>query len=98
VRAEVAPALARIMGEDGLLVQPAASGPAPPLISAEASKADLRARTLALTAPAGLAGSPVLSLPLAAVDGLPVGLALVGQPGDDEALVILAAQAASPSS
>jgi Asp-tRNA(Asn)/Glu-tRNA(Gln) amidotransferase A subunit family amidase len=37
-----------------------------------------------------MAGAPVISLPLAAVDDLPVGLALVGRPGDDEVLAALA--------
>jgi amidase len=93
VRADVSRAFQRVMGEDGLLVQPSASGPAPPLVTDQATKDDLRARTLALTAPAGLAGAPVVSLPLAAVDGLPTGLALVGHPGDDEVLVALAERA-----
>jgi Asp-tRNA(Asn)/Glu-tRNA(Gln) amidotransferase A subunit family amidase len=31
-----------------------------------------------------------LSLPLAEVDGLPVGVALVGLPGDDDSLVEMA--------
>lgn len=55
-----------------------------------AAKEDVRVRTLTLTAPAGMVGAPVLSLPLASVEGLPVGLALVGRPGDDEVLVALA--------
>jgi amidase len=41
-----------------------------------------------------MAGAPVVSLPIASVDGLPVGLALVGRPGDDETLVALAEGAA----
>jgi Asp-tRNA(Asn)/Glu-tRNA(Gln) amidotransferase A subunit family amidase len=43
-----------------------------------------------LTAPAGLAGSPVVTMPLASVGALPVGLALVGLPGDDDEVVRLA--------
>lgn len=97
VRAAVTGAIERLLDGDALLVQPAASGPAPPLALGDAAKEDLRARTLALTAPAGLAGAPVLSLPLARVGGLPVGLALVGLPGDDEVLAALAARAGTPS-
>ena len=67
-----------------LLVQPTATGPAPPPDLSGPTKEDLRLRTLRLTAPAGLAGAPVVSLPLARVDGLPLGLALVGLPGDDD--------------
>ena len=58
----------------------------------------LYSRTLTLTAPAGMAGAPVLSLPLADVDGLPVGVALVGLPGDDDALVEIAQQVSLTSS
>jgi amidase len=92
VRAEVRQALDQILGDDAVLVQPAASGPAPPFETGPEVKDDLRGRTLLLTAPAGQAGAPVVSLPLAAVEGLPMGLALVGRPGDDDALVALAEQ------
>jgi amidase len=47
----------------------------------------LRGRILALTAIAGLLGAPVVVLPAARVAGLPVGLALMGAPGTDEALL-----------
>jgi amidase len=92
VRSEVRQALGQILGDDTVLVQPTASGPAPPIEMEPGAKDDLRGRTLMLTAPAGLAGAPVVSLPLAAVEGLPMGLALVGRPGDDDTLVALAEQ------
>lgn len=90
VRHDASLAFETLLSGDALLMQPAAAGPAPmPHVSPE-EKDDLRARTLALTAPAGMAGVPVLTLPLASTDTLPVGLALAGLPGDDEALVSLA--------
>jgi len=92
VREEVRVALHDAVGDDGLLVQPTATGPAPPRDLPGPTKDDLRLRTQRLTAPAGLAGAPVVSLPLARVDGLPLGLALVGRPGDDDDLVRLAAR------
>jgi amidase len=95
VRTDVIRALKSAIGDDGLLVQPAASGPAPPLVTDQAdpaAKEDVRVRTLTLTVPAGMAGAPVISLPLAVVDSLPVGLALVGRPDDDDVLVTLAGQ------
>ena len=82
--------LARVLGADGYLLQPAASGPAPRIDLAGAEKDDLRLRTMLLTAPAGLGGSPVVAMPLATVGALPVGLALVGLPGDDDEVVRLA--------
>ena len=90
VRGDVRRCLEQFLGDDGVLVQPAAAGPAPPFDISPAAKDDLRGRTLMLTAPAGMAGAPVLALPLAEVDGLPVGLALVGLPGDDDALLEMA--------
>lgn len=98
VRAHINRRLGRFLGDDAVLVQPAASGPAPPIDIGPAAREDLRGRTLTLTAPAGMAGAPVLSLPLADVDGLPVGVALVGLPGDDDALVEIAQQVSLTSS
>lgn len=92
VRAELRGALADLLGAGRYLVQPTASGAAPPIELDGPVKDDLRARTLRLTAPAGLAGSPVVSLPLALDQGLPVGVSLVGLPGDDETLVAIAAR------
>jgi amidase len=82
--------LTRLLGADGYLLQPAASGPAPRIDLDGAAKDDLRLRTMQLTAPAGLAGAPVVAMPLASVGALPVGLALVGLPGDDDEVVRLA--------
>jgi len=87
--------LASLLGSDGYLLQPAASGPAPRIDLEGPAKDDLRLRTMQLTAPAGLAGSPVVTMPLARVGALPVGLALVGLPGDDDEVVRLAGVASS---
>jgi amidase len=50
----------------------------------------LRARIASLTAHGGLTGVPQVSVPGATVNGLPVGLSLVGAPGTDATLVALA--------
>ena len=44
-------------------------------------------RIIRLTCMGGTTGRPQLSLPLAEVDGLPVGLSIMGNRGDDEALI-----------
>lgn len=90
-RAELSLRLAQLLGDGAYLVQPAASGPPPPLDVTGEEKASLRARTLTLTCVAGLAGAPALAVPGQSIDGLPLGLLLVGRPGDDEALIELAA-------
>jgi amidase len=50
-----------------------------------------RDRLLCLCCHGGLTGVPQVSIPAATVDGLPVGLSIVGGPGSDATLVALAA-------
>jgi len=50
-----------------------------------------RDRSLPLLASAGLAGLPQITIPLASLDGCPVGLSLIGPAGRDRALIDLAA-------
>jgi amidase len=50
----------------------------------------LRDRITCLCAQGGLAGHPQVSLPGAAVDGLPVGLSIIGARGNDATLVAVA--------
>jgi Asp-tRNA(Asn)/Glu-tRNA(Gln) amidotransferase A subunit family amidase len=90
-RASFAAAFGSWLGAGTYLVQPAAAGPAPLITSDEAER--LRVRTHGLTAPAGLSGAPALSLPLARSAGLPLGVCVVGRPGDDDALAELAVRA-----
>lgn len=47
-----------------------------------------------INAIAALAGLPQLSLPLAKVGGLPIGLALIAAPGGDEMLLAIAEELA----
>ena len=48
-----------------------------------------RHQAMCLLCIAGLAGLPQISLPLATIDGLPLGLSLVGPPGADRQLLAL---------
>jgi len=85
-----------LLGDDGFLIQPAATGPAP-VVDADGDEIQsVRMRTLLLTAPAGLARAPVVSLPAVRIGGLPVNLAVVGRAGDDDTLVEMAARADAP--
>ncbi|MFI2281594.1 amidase [Nocardia beijingensis] len=53
---------------------------------------EVRAALLALTSPWNLTGSPALTIPVGAVEGLPTGLQLVCAPGRESALWELAGQ------
>jgi amidase len=50
----------------------------------------VRDRILCLCAHGGLTGVPQVSVPGATVEGLPVGLSILGAPGSDAMLVALA--------
>jgi len=51
-----------------------------------------RARALELLCPAGHAGLPQISLPLASLDGCPVGLSIMGARNCDEDLIHIAVE------
>lgn len=75
---------------DAVLALPTAAGPAPLRgLSPEARQA-YTFPSLALLSIAVLGGLPQLTLPVATVDGLPVGLSLVGAQATDEAILELA--------
>lgn len=64
----------------------------PPLRDTDpATLGDFYVRSLTMNAVAGLAGLPQVTLPLAEVDGIPVGVSLIGSRGADRALLDLAA-------
>ena len=79
-----------LLGDDSLLCLPAAPGIAP---LCESSADDLKAHrsaVLCLTSIAGLARLPQVSLPLARLDGCPLGLSLIAPAGGDEDLLAFA--------
>lgn len=90
VRADVRARLDALLGEDGLLLLPTAPGIAPlrgtPLADLEA----FRARAIELLCLSGHAGLPQISLPLATLDGCPLGLSAMAPRGKDEMLLTLA--------
>ncbi|MFQ6028682.1 MAG: amidase [Dehalococcoidia bacterium] len=73
---------------------PTTVGPAPMKGEPLSQRAALRPSNAALTTIAGNTGAPQISLPLAEVAGLPVGISLLGPPGSDEALISLAQEVA----
>ena len=81
---------------DTVVVLPTTIGPAPPTGQWVSERHTLRLRNSALTSIAGNTGRPQLSLPLVEMDGLPVGLSLLGNRGADEGLMMLAEAIAVP--
>jgi amidase len=89
-RESFAARLGEMLGNDALLCLPTAPGIAPRCDSpAEALKAH-RSAVLSLTSVAGLARLPQITLPLARVDGCPLGLSLIAPAGADEDLLAFA--------
>jgi amidase len=76
--------------DGAVLVLPTVPGPAPLRTAGPEEIDDVRGRTLRMTCLAPLAGAPAVSLPLTGHIA-PVGLALLGAPGTDTALLELAA-------
>ncbi|WIA21528.1 hypothetical protein OEZ85_000727 [Tetradesmus obliquus] len=85
----------QLLGSDGLLALPTAPGPAIACDATQQQQNEFRKGLLSLTCIAGLAGLPQVTLPLAAVDGMPVGLSLIGPAGSDEQLLEVAVQLAA---
>ncbi len=73
-----------LLEDDALLLVPTAPGPAPLL--GEAAE-HYRAKVMQLTCIAGLAGLPQITLPLARVNGIPVGLSVIAGKNQDRKLV-----------
>ena len=90
VRQEARGRMRQLLPAGTILCLPTTPFPAPlcgrPLSALE----PLRDRILALCAHGGLTGVPQISLPGAMVDGLPVGLSIVGARGSDATLVAVA--------
>ena len=77
-------------GGDVAVCLPTTVSPAPLIGQRVSERHTLRLRNSALTSIAGNTGRPQISLPLAELDGLPVGLSLLGDYGADEQLIELA--------
>lgn len=78
-----------ILTDGTVICLPTTPGVAPLL---DGPRGDFMGRLLALVTPASTIGAPQINLPLAQVDGLPVGLSLIGPKGSDETLIAFARQ------
>jgi amidase len=89
-REEIALWMAEMLQERTVLALPSAPGIALLRNSPPEALDDLRARALPILCIAGLARLPQVSLPLAQLDGCPLGLSLVAARGNDTLLLDLA--------
>ncbi|QJP17645.1 amidase [Starkeya sp. ORNL1] len=88
---EIAVELAGRFSEDELICLPTTPTLAPPRGTASNEvEIDYRRRTMELLCTAGLGGLPQLTIPVATVDGAPVGLSIMARRGNDKALLQLA--------
>ena len=80
-----------LFGDGDVLCLPTSPRVAPP-VDAPTDELEnrVRAQAMSLLCIAGLAGLPQVSLPLAFLDGLPLGFSLVGPWGADGQLLALA--------
>jgi amidase len=90
MRAEARARLGWLVPPGAILCMPTTPFPAPRKGLTLTALEPLRARITSLTALGGLTGVPQVSLPGPTVDGLPVGLSIVGARGCDAALVAVA--------
>jgi amidase len=82
--------LARLLGNDGVLLLPTVPDIAPLVSAQEPELDDFRNRALRLLCLAGLSGFPQISLPVAQREGAPLGLSLIGPKGSDKSLAAFA--------
>ncbi|MFC0389289.1 amidase [Muricoccus vinaceus] len=79
-----------LLGGGAVMAYPTSAVLPPLLTSSLAEQQQVREATIGVTAIAGLAGLPEVSVPAGTVRGIPAGLSLVAAPGRDRALLALA--------
>jgi amidase len=86
-RKEMAAAMRAVLTPGTILLLPTAPGIAPLRFLRDAHAERFYRAALTLCSVAGLAGLPVVTLPLASLEGCPLGLSMLAGPGEDEALL-----------
>jgi len=87
VRQRMAARMRKMLRDDALLLLPTAPGVAPPIGTTTEELEAFRGQALMLLSIAGLARLPQVSLPLATLDGYPVGLSIIAPRGRDRGLL-----------
>ena len=89
-RREMAARMQALLPSGTLLLLPTAPGIAPLRFLRDGRAERFYQAALTLCSVAGLAGLPVVTLPIATLDGCPLGLSVIAGPGKDEALLAFA--------
>jgi amidase len=89
-RAERRAEFARLLDPETVICLPTTPFPAPVAGQPRSRMWRLRASIITLTCIAGMTGAPQLSMPVGEVDGLPIGLSLMGEAGADQVILALA--------
>jgi len=89
-RREMAARMQALLPSGTLLLLPTAPGIAPLRFLRDGRAERFYQAALTLCSVAGLAGLPVVTLPIATLDGCPLGLSVIASPGKDEALLAFA--------
>ncbi|GAA5264289.1 amidase [Acidiphilium sp. MT5] len=76
-----------LLNGGAILVLPTSPCPAPPLIADQPYLEDVRTRTIRVGILSAFAGLPELTIPVAQLDGAPIGLSLIAGHGRDLALL-----------
>ena len=89
-RETIARRMDALLTGNAVLVLPTAPGIAPLRNRSQKELNDFRERAMSLLCVAGLARLPQVSLPLASLDGCPLGLSLIARRGNDTMLLTFA--------
>ena len=89
-RSAVRSRLLELLRDDTVICLPTTPGIAPLKNAPSVATDKTRNRTLTLSCIAGLVGAPQITLPVAQVEGCPVGLSLMAAPGADMNLLLFA--------
>jgi amidase len=90
-RRDITANVERILGDDGVICLPTSPRVAPLCgTPTDQVEVEYRNQAMRLLCISGLSGLPQISLPMAEIDGLPLGLSLIGPRNSDRALIALA--------